>query len=76
MVFEKVVKIIGEQLGVEDISTVKGETSLMDDLEADSLDAVEIIMAIEDEFAVEIPDEDAEKFKNINDIVNYVEEKS
>ncbi|QUH26253.1 acyl carrier protein [Serpentinicella alkaliphila] len=73
MVFEKVVKIVGEQLGLEDLSGVTPQTSLMSDLEADSLDAVEIIMAIEDEFGVEIPDEDAESFKNIGDICKYVE---
>jgi acyl carrier protein len=47
----------------------------MNDLEADSLDAVEVIMAIEDEFDIEIPDEDAEDFKNIGDIVKYVEDR-
>lgn len=73
MVFEKIVKIVGEQLGVDDLTTVKKETSLMNDLEADSLDAVEIIMAIEDEFGVEIPDDEAENFKNIGDIVTFVE---
>lgn len=73
MVFEKVVKIIAEQLGVEDIASIKKETSLINDLEADSLDAVEIIMAIEDEFDVEIPDDEAEHFKNIGDIVTFVE---
>jgi acyl carrier protein len=75
MVFDKVKEIIIEQLGVED-SAVSHETSLMKDLEADSLDAVEIIMAIEDEFGIEIPDEDAEKFHNVGDIVRYVEEKT
>lgn len=75
MVFEKVIGIIGEQLGLDDVSGVTPATSLMNDLEADSLDAVEIIMAIEDEFGVEIPDEEAEKFKNIGDIVRYVEAK-
>ncbi|MCD5414843.1 MAG: acyl carrier protein [Clostridiales bacterium] len=75
MEFEKVVKIIGDQLGLDDVSKVKLETSLVKDLEADSLDAVEIIMAIEDEFDVEIPDEDAEKFNNIGDILNYIKEK-
>ncbi len=50
------------------------ETSIMDDLDADSLDAVEVMMALEDEFDIEIPDEDAEKFKNIGDIVRYIEE--
>lgn len=73
IMFEKVVKIVGEQLGLDDVSNVEATTSLMNDLEADSLDAVEIIMAIEDEFGVEIPDEEAEKFKNIGDIVKYVE---
>jgi acyl carrier protein len=75
MVFDKVREIIVEQLGVEE-SAVTSETSLMKDLEADSLDSVEIIMAIEDEFEIEIPDEDAEKFHSIGDIVKYVEEKT
>ncbi|KXG75651.1 acyl carrier protein [Thermotalea metallivorans] len=75
MVFEKIKEIIIEQLGLEDDADITMQTSLMRDLEADSLDAVEIIMAIEDEFDVEIPDEDAEAFKNIGDIVRYVEEK-
>ena len=74
MSFDKIKGIIVEQLSVDE-STVTAETSLMKDLEADSLDAVEIIMAIEDEFDIEIPDEDAEKFQNVGDIVKYVEEK-
>ena len=73
MVFQKVKEIIAEQLGLEDVAVIQRTTSLMGDLEADSLDAVEIIMAIEDEFSVEIPDEEAEGFKNIGDIVDYVE---
>ncbi|MDR1952964.1 MAG: acyl carrier protein [Clostridiales Family XIII bacterium] len=73
MAFDKVKAIIVEQLQVED-SAVTLETSLMKDLEADSLDAVEIIMGIETEFSIEIPDEDAEKFQTIGDIVKYVEE--
>lgn len=73
MIFEKVVEIIAEQLGVDNAEEITATTSLMDDLEADSLDAVEIIMSIEDEFGIEIPDEDAEGFKNIGDIVEYVE---
>ena len=73
MTFEKIREIIAEQLGVEQ-SVVTLETSLMKDLEADSLDAVEIIMAIEDEFEIEVPDEEAEKFQNVGDIVKYVEE--
>ena len=76
MIFEKVVNIIAEQLGVEDVESITMETSMMKDLEADSLDAVEIMMALEDEFGVTIPDEDAENFKNIGDIVRYVEEKT
>ncbi|WP_053955817.1 acyl carrier protein [Inediibacterium massiliense] len=74
MVFNKIKEIIIDQLGLDDDVEIGLETSLMGDLEADSLDAVEIIMAIEDEFDVEIPDEDAEGFKNIGDIVSYVEE--
>jgi len=74
MTFEKIREIIVEQLGVDE-SAVTQETSLMKDLEADSLDAVEIIMAIEDEFEIEIPDEEAEKFHSVGDIVKYVEEK-
>ncbi|MBQ8151759.1 MAG: acyl carrier protein [Firmicutes bacterium] len=67
--------IIAEQLGVDE-EEVKLETNLAKDLEADSLDAVEIIMAIEDEFDIEVPDEDAEKFATVNDIVSYVEAKA
>ncbi|MGL5313932.1 MAG: acyl carrier protein [Peptostreptococcaceae bacterium] len=70
--FNKVVEIIREQLSVED-KEITMETSLMKDLEADSLDAVEIIMALEDEFSVEIPDTEAEKFKSIGDIVRFIE---
>jgi acyl carrier protein len=73
MVFNKVKEIIIEQLGLDADVVIENATSLMGDLEADSLDAVEIIMALEDEFDVEIPDEDAEKFKNIGDIATYIE---
>lgn len=76
MVFEKVKGIIAEQLGISDDSVIAMDTSLMKDLEADSLDAVEIIMAIEDEFDIEVPDEDAEKFQSIGDIIKYIEEKT
>jgi acyl carrier protein len=74
MTFDKIKEIIMEQLSVEE-AQVGMETHLMKDLEADSLDAVEIIMAIEDEFDIEVPDEDAEKFQSVGDIVKYVEEK-
>ena len=72
MVLDKIKEMIVEQLGVS-AEEVQPVTNLMKDLEADSLDAVEIIMAIEDEYDIEIPDEDAEKFQTISDIVNYVE---
>ena len=72
MTLDKIKAIIAEQLGVDE-SEVKPETHLMKDLEADSMDAVEIIMAIEDEFDIEVPDEDAEKFQTVNDIISYVE---
>jgi len=74
MIFDKVVEIIADQLGIDNTDDITPNSSLMKDLEADSLDAVEIIMALEDEFGVEIPDEEAEKFKNIGDIANYIEE--
>ena len=74
MIFEKVKNIVAEQLGA-DVEKITLETSMMKDLEADSLDAVEIMMSLEDEFEVTIPDEDAEGFKNIGDIVTYIEAK-
>jgi len=73
MVFEKIRDIIAEQLGAE-ASDITLETNLMKDLEADSLDAVEIIMAIEDEFGIEIPDDQAEHFQLVKNLVDYVEE--
>ncbi|WP_416197455.1 MAG: acyl carrier protein [Sporanaerobacter sp.] len=74
-IFEKIRGIIAEQLEIEEVESIKPELSIMNDLEADSLDAVEVMMGIEDEFDIEIPEEDAEKFKNIKDIVEYVESK-
>lgn len=70
--FNRVIEIIKDQLGIED-KEITMETSLMKDLEADSLDAVEIIIALEDEFSVEIPDTEAEKFNSIGDIVKFIE---
>lgn len=72
MVFEKIRDIIVEQLQVEK-DEVKLDTNLMKDLSADSLDAVEIIMAIEDEYGIEIPDEAAEKIQTVKDLVDFVE---
>ena len=73
MTFETIRDIIVEQLSV-DPSLVTEDTHLMKDLEADSLDAVEIIMAIESQFDIEIPDEEAEKFQTVEDLVEYVDE--
>ena len=73
MSFEKIRDIIVEQLNVEP-SMVTMDTNLMKDLEADSLDAVEIIMAIEEEFDIEIPDSQAEQFTVVGNIVKFVEE--
>ena len=75
MVFDKIKEIIIDQLSVDE-SMVTADTNLMKDLEADSLDAVEIIMAIEEEYGIEIPDEEAEKFKTVGDLVRYVEEQT
>lgn len=72
MVLDKVREFVADQLGV-DIEMVEIDSNLMKDLEADSLDAVEIIMAVEEEFDIEIPDEDAEKFRTVRDMVDYVE---
>lgn len=71
--FEKIIDIIVEQLGLDDSDSLTMETSLKEDLDADSLDAVEVIMALEEAFDIEIPDEDAENFKTIGDIVEYIE---
>ena len=70
-VFNKVKDIIVEQLGVTE-SSVTSEASFIDDLGADSLDIVELIMALEEEFDMEIPDADAEKIVTVNDVVEYI----
>jgi len=71
--FEKVRDIVVEQLGSE-ADEVTLESTFIDDLGADSLDIVELIMAFEEEFNVEIPDEAAEKIKTVQDVVNYIEQ--
>ena len=71
---DKVKDIIAEQLGVKE-EEIKPESSFVDDLGADSLDTVEVVMALEEEFGVEIPDEDAEKITTVGDAVKYIEEK-
>ena len=72
---QKVKSIIAEQLGVK-LEEVTDSASFVDDLGADSLDTVELVMALEEEFGVEIPDEDAEKMTNVGEAVRYVEEKA
>ncbi|WWU63500.1 acyl carrier protein [Clostridium baratii] len=69
--FEKIQEIIAEKLSV-DPSEITQDSSFIDDLNADSLDIVELIMALEDELDMEIPDEDVEGFKTVGDVVEYV----
>ncbi|MDD4296998.1 MAG: acyl carrier protein [Ruminiclostridium sp.] len=71
MAFDKVKGIVVEQLGVEE-SEVTMEASFIDDLGADSLDIVELIMALEEEFDLEIPDKEAEKIATVGDAVDYI----
>ncbi len=71
----KIREIVVEQLGV-DPEEVKIESSFIDDLGADSLDTVELIMALEEEFGIEIPDEDAEKIATVQDAITYIESHS
>ncbi|MBE6097169.1 acyl carrier protein [Schwartzia succinivorans] len=71
--FEKVRDIVVEQLGVE-ADEVTIESTFIDDLGADSLDIVELIMAFEEEFGIEIPDEAAEKIKTVQDVVTYIDQ--
>ena len=72
-IFEKVKKVIVENLGVSE-SSVTMEASFIDDLGADSLDIVELVMALEEEFNIEIPDSDAEKVVSVGDVVDYIKE--
>lgn len=71
MIFEKVQEKVAEQLGV-DVDEVTLESSFIDDLGADSLDIVELLMALEEEFDIEIPDEEAEKLVTVGDVVDYI----
>ena len=71
-VADRVKKIIVDQLGVED-ETVTPEASFVDDLGADSRDTVELVMALEEEFGIEIPDEDAEKITRVKEATDYIE---
>ena len=69
--FEKIQEIIADKLSI-DVEEITLDSSFIDDLNADSLDIVELIMALEDELEMEIPDEDVENFKTVGDVVNYV----
>ena len=73
MVFEKMKQILAEQLDA-DIDSITLETDIADDLGADSLDVVEMLMSIEDEFEVEIPDEQIESLKTVGNVVDYIQE--
>jgi acyl carrier protein len=73
-VMEKVKKMIVEQLGVNE-SEVIPEAKFIEDLGADSIDIVELIMALEDEYGIEIPDEDAEKLETVGDAITYIEKR-
>ena len=72
MIFETIRKIISEQLGLDE-KIISLDSNLTTDLDADSLDAVEIIMALEDEFSIEIPDDRIEDLVTIHDLVEYIE---
>ncbi len=72
-IVDKVKALIVEQLGVEE-DDVKMESSFVDDLGADSLDIVELVMALEEEFELEIPDEDAEKIRTVGEAVKYIQD--
>ena len=72
---QRVKKIIAEQLGVEE-DEVTSEASFVEDLGADSLDTVELVMALEEEFGIEIPDEDAEKILTVGKALDYIKEKA
>ena len=71
---DKIKSIVVDQLGVDE-DQVTEDASFVDDLGADSLDTVELIMAFEEEFDIEIPDEDAQKIKTVKDIIEYIESK-
>ncbi|MBF6604420.1 MAG: acyl carrier protein [Chloroflexi bacterium] len=73
--YERLKKIVVEQLGVDE-DEVKPEASFVDDLNADSLDLVELIMSLEEEFGTEISDEDAEKIRTVGDAAEYIDERS
>ena len=74
-IFEKVKDLIADQLDVDDKESITEASSITDDLGADSLDVVDLVMALEDEFSVEIPEDQVENIKTVGDIVKYIEDK-
>lgn len=74
-IFEKVKDLIADQLDVDDKESITNDSSITDDLGADSLDVVDLVMALEDEFGVEIPEDQVENIKTVGDIVKYIEDK-
>jgi len=72
-VFDRIVKVVSEELAISE-DEITEDASFIDDLGADSLDGVELIMALEEEFDIEIPDEDAEEIATVSDAVDYIEE--
>ncbi len=73
MIFDKIKEIISEELDI-DVDKITKDSSLVEDFDADSLDVVDIVMSIEDEFGVEIPDDAAEQFKTVGDVAKFVED--
>ncbi|MDD3428556.1 MAG: acyl carrier protein [Oscillospiraceae bacterium] len=73
MIFDRIKEILCEQLDLEE-DKITMESDIIEDFEADSLDIVDLIMSIEEEFNVEVPDEDIENFKTVGDVVRYIEE--
>lgn len=74
-IFEKVKDLIADQLDVADKESITEASSITDDLGADSLDVVDLVMALEDEFSVEIPEDEVENIKTVGDIIKYIEDK-
>ena len=75
MVFERIREIIRDQLDLEE-DKVTMDSDIMEDFEADSLDVVDLVMSIEDEFGLEVPDDQIENFRTVGDVVRYIEENS
>ena len=73
MTFEKVKEILAEQLDIENEASITMDSLLIEDLGADSLDSIDIVMSIEDEFKIEVPDEVIENINSVADIVNFIE---